>query len=353
MTTRDKFLAAMLKKGRGYVPKNISLTPPQLDRFESVYGHRDYAKEWRIPVKSVNLPFIATCSDFSSWLDQTTTRVTIDSWGIGHERARDGSHFERLLHPLAALETPDQVAQYPFPRTADEKEAKSAAMKIMSIKERDLVSIIGVSPVGGTIFWPAYKLRGMENLLCDMIENIELTKALISKVTALCAEQAGIAASCQPDIIHLADDLGTQISTYMSPDLFRRWIKPGLAAVIKTAKTVDPAVLISFHSDGAMQAFIPDLIEIGVDILNPIQPECMNPYEIKKQYGDKLALYGCVGTQTTMPFGSTEEVRTVTRQYCDLLGQNGGLWIAPTHVIEPEVPWDNILAFIETAAEYE
>ena len=112
-------------------------------------------------------------------------------------------------------------------------------------------------------------------------------------------------------------------------------------------------MLISFHSDGAVFDFIPDFIEMGVDILNPIQPECMDPFTVKERFGDALSLYGCVGTQTVMPFGTAAQVRDRVRMYCDGLAKNGGLMIAPTHVLEPEVPFDNILAFVETAGEYE
>lgn len=335
------------------MPKDIALTPPQLARFEVEYGHRDYARQWRIPVRSVSLPFVATQSDFTPWLGRVSERVWVDSWGIGHERARDGSHFEHLIHPLAHAQTVEQINAYPFPRAAAEAEIQIAARQVSQIKDQDRAVNISVSPVGGTIFWPAYKLRGMENLLCDMIADEELTAALIDRVSCLCVEQAERAASLQPDIIHLADDLGTQLSTYMSRDLFLRWIKPGITAVIRAAKRVCPEVLISFHSDGAMQAFIPDLIEAGVDILNPIQPECMDPYAIHKTYGDRLSLYGCIGTQTTLPFASAREVGSVTRRICADLGRQGGLWIAPTHVVEPEVPWENVLAFIEAASEFE
>lgn len=353
MGVRERFLSALRRKSGGYIPKDISLTPPQLDKFQAVYGHRDYAGQWRLPVHSVSLPFQAMHDGNLSRLGAISARTTVDSWGIGHEQARDGSHFERLIHPLASAEQPDQVQAYPFPLPADDLSVRNARQKVTALQADDFVVTIPVSPVGGTIFWPAYKLRGMENLLCDMIDNEPLAAALFAKVTAICTEQAGLAASCRPDLIHLADDLGTQLSTYMSPALFRRWIKPGLAAVIRSAKTVHPEVLISFHSDGAMQSFIPDLIEIGVDILNPIQPECMDPSAIKQQYGNVLSLYGCIGTQTTMPFASPAEVFHQTCRVCEELGKNGGLWIAPTHVIEPEVPWENILAFIKAASRYE
>ena len=92
---------------------------------------------------------------------------------------------------------------------------------------------------------------------------------------------------------------------------------------------------------------IPELIEIGVDILNPVQPECMDPAEIKRQYGDRLSFSGTIGTQSTMPFGTPREVEATIRKRIETVGVGGGLLLAPTHVLEPDVSWENILAFLE------
>lgn len=350
---REKFLKAMKRESAGYIPLDIALSPPQQNVFEKIYGHRDYYKEWRLPVRGVKLEFTRNCVVFTKWLGALNSRVYVDEWGIGHEKAADGSHFERLLHPLEQVETVEEIENYPFPAPAQEEQVITAINKVEAIKDMGYVAMVPVMPVGGTIFWPCYKLRGMENFLCDLCINEDLTRILINKITDICVSQARLAAITKPDVLILADDLGTQLSTYMSPVLFRRWIKPGLRKVIAAAKEVYPEVLVKFHSDGAIQDFIPDLIEIGIDILNPIQPECMDPLIIKKLYGDRISLNGCIGTQTTLPFGTVQEVRDTTRLYCAEIAGNGGLWIAPTHLVEPEVPWKNIMAFIETAREYE
>jgi uroporphyrinogen decarboxylase len=348
-SVRDRFLRAIRRQEGGYVPKNISLCPPQRARFESVYGHSDVAGEWRLPVRHAGLPFRAVTDDFSGWHGELNGNMRIDEWGIGHEPARDGSHFERLIHPLSSAQGVDEIRDFPFPRPAGADDVARLAARVSEIRRDGFVSAVSVAPVGGTVFWPAYKLRGMENVLCDMLDEPEIAGALLEKVTEICEVQARLVASAGPDMLHLADDLGTQNSTYMSPATFREWIKPRLARVISAARSARPGILVHFHSDGAVQNFIPDLIEIGVDILNPIQPECMDPVEIKRKYGDALSFSGCVGTQTTMPFGSSDEVRDKVKLYCQEVGQGGGLWIAPTHLVEPEVPWENIIAFVEAA----
>lgn len=138
----------------------------------------------------------------------------------------------------------------------------------------------------------------------------------------------------------------------MSLPMWRRWLKPRLARVIAAAKRVRPDVLINYHSDGNMGAVIPELIEIGVDILNPVQPECLDPIELKRSYGERLSFWGTIGIQHTLPFGTPQEVREEVRTRIETVGAGGGLLIGPTHIVEPEVPLENIVAMVEAVKEY-
>ena len=95
-----------------------------------------------------------------------------------------------------------------------------------------------------------------------------------------------------------------------------------------------------------MERIVPELIEIGVEILNPVQPECMDPVRMKELFGDKLAFWGCIGTQTTMPFGSPQAVKDRIHELIATVGRGGGLLLAPTHTLEPDVPWANVEAFL-------
>ena len=133
----------------------------------------------------------------------------------------------------------------------------------------------------------------------------------------------------------------------MDKELWRKWLKPRLKRGIDSAKSINPDVLCYYHSDGDISDIIEDLIEIGVDILNPIQPECMDPVAVKERYGSRVNLWGTIGTQTTMPFGTPKEVRREVRRMIEDAGRDGGLVIAPTHVLEPEVPFENIEAYVE------
>ena len=151
------------------------------------------------------------------------------------------------------------------------------------------------------------------------------------------------------DYIMTGDDVASQISLIFGIDQWRKVIKPRWAKAYSAARAIKPDIEIWYHSDGNISEIIPELIAIGVTILNPIQPECLDLVMVKSNYGDKLVLDGTLGTQTTMPFGSVEDVQNVMKENASKLGYDGGLIFSPTHVLEPEVPPENIVAFVETA----
>jgi uroporphyrinogen decarboxylase len=203
-----------------------------------------------------------------------------------------------------------------------------------------------------TIFEVAWYMRSMELLLVDFADNPQFAETLLDRITAKREVQAARYAELGVDLICLGDDVGTQQGMLMSPPMWRRWLKPRLARVIAAAKRVRPDVLINYHSDGNMEAVIPELIEIGVDILNPVQPECLDPAKLKRRYGDRLAFWGTIGIQHTLPFGTAEEVREEVRTRIETVAGGGGLLIGPTHIVEPEVPLENIVAMVEAVKEY-
>jgi len=154
------------------------------------------------------------------------------------------------------------------------------------------------------------------------------------------------------DIVQLGDDIGSQQGMLVSPALWRKYLKPLMAKIIADIKGANPETLVFYHSDGNIEAVIPDLIEIGVDVLNPVQPECMDIAKLKKKYGNWLSFWGGIGVQTTMPFGTPDDVRRAVKHVIRDAGRGGGLLVAPAHLIERDVPWHNVEAFVEAVHEY-
>jgi uroporphyrinogen decarboxylase len=172
---------------------------------------------------------------------------------------------------------------------------------------------------------------------------------LFERTAALQRFAAEQFASSGVDIIITGDDVAGQQGMLMKLETWRTFLKPRLAATVRAVKQMRPATFVFYHSDGNIEAVIPELIEIGVDILNPIQPECMEPAAIKRRYGDSLSFWGTVSVQRTMPFGTPDDVRAEVRARVRNVARGGGLILAPAHVLGPETPWENIVAFFEAA----
>jgi uroporphyrinogen decarboxylase len=122
--------------------------------------------------------------------------------------------------------------------------------------------------------------------------------------------------------------------------------------VIQAAKEVKSDIIIFYHSDGNVWDAIPDLIDAGVEVLNPVQPECIDPASVKKEFGDQLSFFGTISLQKTMPFGTPDDVRKEVKLRMETIGWNGGLLLAPSHVLQPDTPWDNVVAFFEAVEEF-
>jgi uroporphyrinogen decarboxylase len=179
-----------------------------------------------------------------------------------------------------------------------------------------------------------------------------IMEAIVKRVAFYTQMSAERMAKAGADILQFGDDIGMQDRMMLSPALWRHWFKKPFGEAIRMAKAIHPEILIFFHSDGFIEPVIPDLIEIGLDILNPVQPECMDPEKIKKQYGDQISFWGTIGVQSTMPHGTPGEIRELVKQRIETVGKGGGLFLAPAHMLEPEVPLQNVLAFVAAMQEF-
>jgi uroporphyrinogen decarboxylase len=255
------------------------------------------------------------------------------------------AHFTEMQSPMKNFQTLAEFEAYPYPHPVKEYDWNAFPAKVKAVQGQDLVAIASMQI---TIFEIAWYLRGMETFLMDLILNPDLVIYHLDRITTIRCELAQRYAAAGCDVLSLGDDVSTQQTMMMRVETWREFLKPRLAKVIQAAKSVKPDILIFYHGDGNLQAIIPELIEIGVEILNPIQPECMAPIVIKKTYGDRLSFWGTLGTQTTIPFGTPEDVRLACQTMIREVGRGGGLGLAPTHILEPEVPWANIQAFVDT-----
>ncbi|MDR2552791.1 MAG: hypothetical protein LBD31_06490 [Treponema sp.] len=353
MTNRENLIRALRRDHPRRVPFDMTLCPAHIETLKKKTGLEDYHTYFEFPYRYVELNPTTAKNDYTRYYRNLPAAARPLSWnpewGVF---ALPGSiaHFEEMLHPMEHFEGAEEIAAYPFPDYNEDYRWEGMDAKIAALKEQDLIAIAFMQM---TIFEVAWYLRGIENFMIDLVDdNRDFAETLLDTITGIRIGMAKKYAGAGIDILMLGDDVSTQLDMMISPDLYRELIKPRLAKVIKAARDVKPGILIFYHGDGNLQAIIPDLIEAGVDILNPVQPECMDPALIKAQYGSRLSFWGTIGTQTTLPFGSAGEVKEAVKKSIETVGAGGGLLIAPTHMIEPDVPWENIEAFIEAVKEY-
>jgi uroporphyrinogen-III decarboxylase len=206
--------------------------------------------------------------------------------------------------------------------------------------------IVGVTVT--TIFETAWALRGYERLLMDLLIDPELADRILEIPFRYHLAAAERLTAMGVDMIWTGDDIGSQRGMLFHPDTWRRFLKPRMAELVRRVKAINPAVLVAYHTDGDVREVIGELIEIGIDVLNPVQPACMDPAELKRDYGTKLLFWGSIDEQHTLPFGTPDEVRAEVELRLRTIGADGGLILGPTHHVQLDTPLDNFWALVDT-----
>jgi uroporphyrinogen decarboxylase len=277
-------------------------------------------------------------------------RIT-DELGIGWRMPVAGGHYYDLYHhPLANAETARDVERYPWPDPTDPARFAGMREKARTIVEQEQRGLV-VERMFAGMWETAMWMTGYEKFFCDMLENEALVHALMEKMLEItCAywERALAAVGNQPCVVSTADDLGTQTGLLVSLEMYRKLILPyhrRLFAFIKKASGGNASIF--FHNDGAIMPTIPLLIEAGVDILNPFQVNCtdMDPARFKKQFGNDITIWGGSCSPVTLQLGTAAEVREETARRIDALAPGGGFVFAPIHIIQGDVPAENIMAW--------
>lgn len=257
-----------------------------------------------------------------------------------------------LRSPLAGARSLEDLRDFPFPDTRGAYHPEGLADQVRQLHRRGLAAGGNLPHLGGELFEAAWRLRGLEAFLLDLLERPEWAHFLLDRLAALARRNAEALARAGIDVLALDDDVGMPRTMIISPALWRQFFKPRLAKIIKAAQAIKPDLRVLYHSDGYFEPIVGDLIEIGVHAINPVQPDHMDPIRLRKRFGPGLALWGTVGTQTTFSFGTPDQIRGEVRQRIESLGR-AGLVLCPAYdVDEPDIPWENVAAFLEAAKDY-
>lgn len=250
-------------------------------------------------------------------------------------------------NPLQEARTLADLERFPFPEVSEPFAVDGLAGQVAAIHLRGWAAAGNTPHLGGELFEAAWRLRGLENFLVDLLERRDMAHYLLDRLAALARRNAVALARAGVDVLALDDDVGMPGTMMISPATWREFFMPRLAGIIDAARAVKPDLRVAYHSDGHIEPILEGLVEIGVDAVNPLQPDHMDAVRIRRRFGPRLTLWGTVGRQTTFAFADPEEIRREVRERIETLGPRG-LVLSPAYDIdEPDVPWANVAAFLE------
>jgi uroporphyrinogen decarboxylase len=282
------------------------------------------------------------------------TKITfVDEWGV--KRIVDAGYASIIEYPLQTA-TLEDLEAYEWPNPAEIFDYSSIRSQALQLHSEGQYGIVGNMGSPGNIFEQSWYLRGMPEFFMDLVDNKEFAHALMSKITETRKQNAkqflGEVGEYL-DVFQLADDLAMQNGPYMSPDLYREMIKPYQIELFQFVKSLTSAKLY-YHSCGSITRLLDDLMEVGVDILNPVQvtADGMETDQLKQRFGKSLSFWGAIDTTDLLPNGTADDVRKGVRKIIHDLAPGGGFVLASVHNLQPDIPPENILAMFEEASQF-
>jgi uroporphyrinogen decarboxylase len=353
--SRERFFAAVRHERTDRVPMDLWARPEIMRRLREHLGVEDVEAALGVDFAKVDLldrvpDFDRRASDPRGgdwpgaaeryvWHDDRTFE---NAWGVVQRVGRDGKLVEWISGPL--VQTND-LSGYRSPEPACLANPSEIAGRVAELKKADRV-------VCGEVVMPfkrAWQMRGLENLLCDMLLSPEFVEDLYERLYAFETERAVRLALAGVDVVQVVGDIAMEDRLLFKPELFRRFDVPRLREMIRRAHQARPDVLMFYHSDGDLSAAMDDLVDVGFDIINPIQPECMDPYEVKRRWGGRITLWGTVSVRTTLPRGTPESIRALVHERIRGCAYDGGFVLAPSNLISYDTPAENVVAMYEAA----
>ncbi len=344
MNSKERVQRALTKNNPDRVPVFADYVPEVKERLYKYFNTRDY---YDICVKLGNDMLLSGAGISTSYYGEGD-EYTCD-WGCKWKYFENsqGSYTEIVEHPLADDEDGKKLAEYKIPNPESEK-VYMPARKL--VEKYGKTHFIGTS-VACSIFEAGWYIHGLEETIMDMASNPDYANALFDKVMEFPLKAGLRLIEEGVDLLWLGDDVGMQHCMMMSPEMWRRYFKPRMQKIISAYKAKNPNIIVAYHSCGFIEPIIEDYIEIGLDVLNPIQPLAMDPAVIKEKYGDKLSFWGAICVQQTLPNGSEEYIRGEVALRMKTIGKGGGYLMGPAHTVQADTSLDNIFAFYKAVLE--
>jgi len=358
MNSRERFLRTLKKDNPDRPPAFANFTPQVAEKMEKAINAPHEPPEDSLLSTRISHPGlltklgndcvgIAACAPKGAETYTNDEGLIVNEWGMKFKSF--GLYNELYEFPLANAQTVEDIDNYPFPDPfADGKYDHAASIIKKYGNDYGIIADLETS-----IFETSWYLVGLEKFLMDLLMEEPYIFALMDKVREINTETGKRLIEMGADMIWAGDDFGSQSGLMMDPELWRKHFKPRIKEMFEAFRKVNPDIKIAWHSCGAVTDIIPDFIEIGLDVLNPLQPlaEGMTPESLTEKYADDLVFFGGIDVQDLLPNGNPEMVKKEVKRRMQIYGQKGGYIVAPAHNIQDDTPVENILAFFEAVKE--
>ncbi len=345
MTSRERVRVALSGGRPDRVPCALGFFTQEL------FGSPDADELFQTDVRFVEFAPPPGQTGFVSYLESLPQDTYVGNSGQLRSYHEWGYHPETgAEHALAGVRSAGELVEGILPDLTDRTRSAGVAARVRELQRRGLAVAAPPPHLGGELFEAAYRLRGFARFMEDLLERPALVDFLLDQLTAMLLQNATILAEAGVDVLLLDDDVSACGGMLMSPATWRRFFKPRLARVIRTAREAAPDIKIFYHSDGDFSRIVPDLLDAGVDVLNPLQPDCMDARKIRAASGERPAFWGTVGSALTWDLGSPGQIRDEVAERLITLGP-AGLLLAPAYDIDFS-PRENVAAFVETVRSF-
>ena len=346
MNSRERVKEALLCRKPDRIPKTLGFFNQSFDAIAPTAAE-DY---FELDIRFAEFEPPNNQNTFRRYLDSLPQDIHVGSQAQLRTYHEWQYHPERgTARPLSGIRTLKELASYALPDLSNPTRHARLAKQVQHWHSKGL-AVAGMPPhLGGELFETAWRLRGFENFMIDLVDRNEIIDYLLDQLTSMLIENALILARAGVDILLLDDDVAMPTGLMISPATWRHHFKNRMARVINMAREESPDLLVFYHSDGDFTQLIPDLVDIGVNVINPVQPDCMDGAAIKRDFGDRLAMWGTVGTARLWDWGTPDQIRSEVERCIKALGPEG-LLLTPAYDID-FAPFENIVAFIEAVEE--
>lgn len=315
------------------------MTEPVLRCFREKTGKNRPEEYFDYDFRTLSLHSIFGNSNPERFHDELPPGTTFDEWGIGHWAGGAEATYEKMFSPLAGAASVEEIEAYPEPVVDENQDLGS-----IETYHRQGYPVFGY---GGSVYEWSWWLRGMQRFMEDTIVNPRLVQGITEKVSGYVERLAVRSAAAGIDVLCFYDDVGMQSGMQVSPDAWRRFIKPHWRSILQRVRATYPDTIFFLHSCGDIGDIVPDIVDLGFHILHPLQPECMDFASIRREFGNRILLCATISAQRVFPFGSADEVRREVRRLKELCAEDKRCVLCPSNMIQPETPWENIVAFVE------